>query len=121
MKRKVVFLVYIMICIWTMSCSKKDVLKDGCVKAEFVGPSDSPCGGPYKIKILGGFSSLKALYPSHNIEKGYIITTLVPENLRKSGRIMYFTPLAVTPKICTANVNRYIEIQMTNLSGDSCQ
>ncbi len=121
MNVKSIRLLSLFACLLMVGCKKEKVVKDGCVKAEFLGPTDSTCGGPYKIKIKDGVNTLKAILPQHNIEKGSVITTSVPEQFRKAGQMIYFTPVAVPDKHCLANVLWYIEIQMTNLSSEACQ
>jgi hypothetical protein len=102
------------------ACSKDDVYERGCMKVEYVGVSDSYCGGPHQIRVLGGADNLKKLYPSSVIVNGSIITTLVPENLRKAGEVFYFVPEAAKPKICTADVMSYMEVGIKNLSKIAC-
>ena len=102
-------------------CSEKESLKPDCVKAEYVGVSDSYCGGPHKIKILAGMEKIEALHNNLDLSDNAIITTDVPVDLRKQGRIIYFTPRAAKPKICTANVIWYTEVIMENTSADSCK
>jgi hypothetical protein len=54
------------------------------------------------------------------IEDGTIITTTVPDPMKRPGKMIYFQPEAVKPKICTANVSWYIEVQMRNASNTGC-
>jgi hypothetical protein len=102
------------------SCLDKDVLKGGCVKVEYVGISDSYCGGPDKIRIIRGASKIVALYPGSVCEDGAIITTKVPDTMKKAGTVIYFQPQAITPKMCTANVMWYTEVQMLDASLTRC-
>jgi len=109
----------LLVLLFLSGCSKDDY-KKGCMKVEYVGISDSPCGGPHQIRVLEGAQNLKKLYPSSAIVNGSIITTLVPEDLRKTGQVFYFVPEAAKPRICTADVMWYMEVGITNLSRTTC-
>lgn len=102
------------------SCSKDEILKRGCIKAEYISISDSYCGGPDKIKILKGIKHINNLFPGMKADNGYILTTNVPQNLKKTGTVFYFTAAAAEPKICTANVMWYTEIHINNVSESGC-
>ena len=122
MMKKLTFqILLVAIHLYLLGCSGKETLKPDCVKAEYVSISDSYCGGPYKIKIIAGKEKIEALFKNLDLNENAIITSNVPEDLRKAGQIIYFTPKAGAPKICTANVSWYLEVVMENASRGSCQ
>ena len=102
------------------SCSKEDILKTDCVKAEYISASDSYCGGPDKIRILKGIKNVNDLYPGMSADNGFILTATVPQNLKRLGTVFYFSAKAAQPKICTANVMWYTEIEISNVSLNGC-
>ncbi|MCE7041711.1 hypothetical protein [Dyadobacter sp. CY312] len=110
----------LLVLLFLSGCSREDALKQDCMKVEYVSASDSFCGGPHKIRVLEGADNLKKLYPSSAILNGSIITTLVPEDLRKTGQVFYFVPEAAKPRICTADQMWYMEVGIKNLSKTTC-
>jgi hypothetical protein len=101
-------------------CSKDDVYERGCMKVEYVGVSDSYCGGPHQIRVLEGADNLKKWTPGSKIVSGSIITAVVPENLREPGKIFYFDAAPAEPKICDTMVMAYLEVKMLNVSEAAC-
>ncbi|GAB2793065.1 hypothetical protein GCM10027275_42570 [Rhabdobacter roseus] len=104
-----------------LGCQNQKDLGPDCVRAKYLGPSDSPCGGPHKILILGGKERIYDLFPNLREADNLEITTQVPEALRQPGQELYFTPAAVEPRICLAIYIWYPEITLTHVSGTACR
>lgn len=118
MKKLLAYIFFSGVCL--AGCNKTEILSEGCIKAEYVSASDSPCGGAHKIKIIKGVENIKSFYPGAIIESGSVITANIPQQFCKKGRAIYFTAKPVEPRICTANVTWYLEIEVVNVSANAC-
>ena len=103
-----------------LSCSREDGLKKDCIMAEYVSVSESHCGGSHKIKILKGIKHIKDFYPGLKAENGFVLTTNVPQELRIPGTVFYLTASPAKPRICTAEVMWYTELEISNVSRNGC-
>jgi hypothetical protein len=96
------------------SCKQESEVHPGLVAAEYVGLSDSPCGGTHKIRVIKGAQFINSLFSQKVVEEGSIITAFVDSTFRNPGESFYFTPKPAEPKYCNAMVAWYTEVIIEN-------
>ncbi|WP_247231275.1 hypothetical protein [Telluribacter sp. SYSU D00476] len=102
-------------------CENDKTLAPDCVKAQYLRATDSPCGGPDKVLVLGGKQNIHDLFPETSWSDSLFITTTVPEQYRKPGQVLYFKPEKAASKLCLAVFMAYPEVRMLNVSTTSCR
>lgn len=121
MKKVIVLVNFLLLSlISTLSCKNDDEVAVKCVKASYLGKTNSPCGGEDLIVILDNKEAIISLYPHLDQGTELKITTTLPEALR-TGEVFYFVPVKAASRICDTFYIQLPEIEVINASVTGCQ
>lgn len=103
-----------------IGCKNDDDTLPQCVRARYLGKTNSPCGGPDLIEIVEGQERIFTFYSYLAQAEEVRISTTVPEDLQIIGGEFYFIPKDAPPRICLALYIPLPEVELTNVSTLSC-
>lgn len=121
MKKVIVLVNFLLLSlISTLSCKNDDEVGVKCVKASYLGKTNSPCGGEDLIVILDNKELITTLYPHLDQRTELKITTTLPEAFR-TGEPFYFVPAKAESRICETFYIPLPEVEVVNASVMGCQ
>jgi hypothetical protein len=121
MKKVIVLVNFLLLSlISTLSCKNDDEVSVKCVKASYLGKTNSPCGGEDLIVILENKEAITSLYPHLDQNSELKITTNLPEEL-ETGEEFYFVPVKAASRICDAFYIPLPEIEVVSASVTGCR
>jgi hypothetical protein len=120
MKKAIVLLNFLLLSlVGTIGCKDEDEVPIKCVKAKYVGKTNSPCGGEDLIVILENGQGVTTLYPNLAKAGELKITTNLPDEL-ETGEEFYFVPIKAAARICDSFYIPLPEVEVKNASLTGC-